>query len=99
MSAHPTKRSRLAVETVRARLAARRIPHTERTWLEVAEEAALAEGVVLVAVLSYRRTPGIVRARRRAWRELRDAKFSSTEIAEAWGRDPTTVLYGARRAA
>ena len=87
-------------EEVRALLAARTLPGSERTWLELAADQAKAEGATMDDVLAWRRLPQAARARRFAWWFLHDVGFSLPSIAEGWGAgDHTTILAGVRLAA
>lgn len=74
----------------------RMLPNSERTWLDVARDAAHAEGVALHHVLSRSRSAPVARARHRAWAELRAHGYSYPWIGEGWGYDHTSVMAGVR---
>jgi chromosomal replication initiation ATPase DnaA len=64
------------------------IPPIRRIQLEVCEEY----GITLQAMLSRRRRPKLVEARREAMTLARLTKASYSEIGRAFGRHHTTVM-------
>lgn len=88
---------RLSAGEVKHQLAARTMPGTDRTWLDVAQEAARAEGATMGEVLSMSRSRECTRARRRAWFELYDeGGFSYPAIGRGWGANHTSVMHGVK---
>ena len=92
-------------DDVIAKLTIRRLP-SGKTWLQVVEEAASAEGALLSDVCSTGtggpgRGPTATRARHRAWYMLRadeTTAYSLNEIAAPWGANHKTVMAGIAKA-
>lgn len=81
-----------------AYLAARLLPGSWLTWLDLVEQTTREAGADLDDVLWGRRLAAAVRARQHAWGALRGAGYSYPTIARAWGMDHATVMHGVRQA-
>ena len=79
-------------DDVEAILGSNWLPGGEQTWLDLVKGVARLEGVDISAVCSRDRHPATVRARRRAWRLLRELGYSLEEVAMPWGVHHTTVM-------
>lgn len=85
------------LESVLEELEQRTLPNSDRTWLDVAAEAARAEGVLLREVVDHARHPRVVAARHRTWHRLRElAGASFPQLARAFRFDHSTVMHGVR---
>lgn len=81
--------------TVSGRLRMRNLPGDEATtWLDVVHRAAARHGVTSADVCSRRRHRSTVAARHEAWRILREAGYSTPEIARVFGVDHSSVQHG-----
>ncbi len=87
MSAHVD----FASDEIRERIVDLLIPGGERSWMDLAVDAARAGGVSVDDVLGRRRHAPTVRARRSFWASLRAHGYSYPVIARALGVDHSTV--------
>lgn len=86
--------------TVSCRLRMRNLPGDEATtWLDVVHRAAAHHGVTSADVCSRRRHRSTVAARHEAWRILREAGYSTPEIARVFGVDHSSVQHGTTKRA
>lgn len=81
----------------RERLGDMMLPGGDRSWLDLACEAAKDGGVTADDVLGDDRRASKVRARHDFWARLRALRYSYPEIAEAIGVDHSTVQQALKK--
>lgn len=82
---------------LRCRLGDTILPGGDRTWLDLAVDAARDGGVTVDDVLGHARLASVKRARHDYWSRLRSFRYSYPEIAARVGVHHTTVLHALKK--